>query len=79
MRRGRSISGPSWRMNSNFSTGVQLHAVFRHANLLMKNVEKAHAFHPHDPGGRQAPEVRLRLCQPRRERLAHLDEFSSLR
>ena len=46
-----------------FQERVQFHAILRHANLLMKNIKEAHAFHAYHPGWSETPEVRLRFCK----------------
>jgi len=53
---------------------MQLHAVFRHANLLVKNIKEAHAFHAYNPGWRKAPEVRFRFGELSGKSLPHFSK-----
>jgi hypothetical protein len=58
---------------------MQLHAVFRYTNLLVKNVKKTYAFHPHYPCMREAPEMRFGFRELGREDLPHFSKALCLR
>jgi hypothetical protein len=58
---------------------MKFHAVFRHANLLVKNVKEAYTLHPYHPRVRKAPEVRFRLTELGGENLPHLRKVLCLR
>ena len=58
---------------------MQLHTVLCHANLLMKDIKESHAFHTHNPDWSEAPEVRRRLGELRREDLPHFSIVLCLR
>lgn len=58
---------------------MQFHAVFRNANLLVKDVKKSYAFHAYHPRLRQAAEMRFRLGELSGENLPHFRKVLRLR
>src|SRR5579859_3664261 len=58
---------------------MQLHAVLRHANLLMTNIKKPYAFHPYDPSLRESAEMSFRFGELRGENLPHFSKVLRLR
>src|SRR5579864_7610714 len=58
---------------------MQFHAVFCHADLLVKNIKKSYAFHAYYPGRSQATEVRLRFSKLSGENLPHFSKVLCLR
>src|SRR5689334_2329819 len=57
---------------------MQLHAIFRDANLSVKDIKEAYAFHVHNPCRTKAAKMGLRLRELGDQRLAHLYKMPGL-